>query len=182
MTKVVKVQDGDYKLVVGSAPSAGGTILLDTNQGEVVIKGDLTVYGKQTSIDSTSLEISDNVIQINKGETGNGVTGLPGSEGLAGIQIERGTKPSVSLLWNEAATTKIGNSTTQGAFTLTDANGTLVPIKTNSIGAPSGNLTVNLSGASTLVVASPSAGCGMASTATSTPSGRSSTEARQGRP
>ena len=154
MTKVVKVQDGDYKLVVGSAPTTKGTILLDTNQGEVVIKGDLTVYGKQTSIDSESLEISDNIIQLNKGETGSGVTGLPGSEGKSGIEINRGTKPDVSLVWNESSTTSVNGSTTLGAFTLTNANGDFVPIKTNSIGVPSGNLSVDLSGSSALVISS----------------------------
>jgi hypothetical protein len=73
MSKIVRVQGGDYRIVVGSQGNPG-TIYLDTNpsddrnfsQGNVVVTGDLTVLGKSTVIESETLAITDNVIYLNQ--------------------------------------------------------------------------------------------------------------------
>jgi hypothetical protein len=69
----------DYKIKTQPA----GTITLDTSQ--VVITGNLRVDGEQVVVDVTNLEIEDNLIRLNKGETGNGVT-----EVYSGMEIDRG--------------------------------------------------------------------------------------------
>jgi hypothetical protein len=61
----------------------------------VTIGGNLTVNGTVTYINSTTLEIGDNIIILNKNETG-----APSLN--AGIEIERGTSPNVSFLWIES--------------------------------------------------------------------------------
>lgn len=61
----------------------------------VIIGGNLTVNGTVTYINSTTLEIGDNIIVLNKNETG-----TPSMN--AGIEIERGTSPNVSFLWIES--------------------------------------------------------------------------------
>ena len=53
--------------------------------GDVTITGDLTVNGTLTSISTTNTEITDNVILLNDGETGAGVTG-----GTSGIEVDFG--------------------------------------------------------------------------------------------
>lgn len=65
------------------------------NGTTVVIGGNLTVNGTVTYINSTTLEIGDNIIILNKNETG-----TPSLN--AGIEIERGTSPNVSFLWIES--------------------------------------------------------------------------------
>ena len=82
MSQVLQTS-GDYKIKT----SRGGTIVLDTGAsiGEVRVTGDLIVEGETVYIQATNLEIEDNVILLNKGETGNGVT-----EGYSGIEIDRG--------------------------------------------------------------------------------------------
>ena len=107
---VLKVSN-DYKIKVPS----GGTIRLDTglNTGQVFITGDLNVQGNTTTINTTNMNIEDNIIVLNKGETGIGVT-----EGTAGIEVDRGTAFSGNsqILWDESkfwfdpwsATTKQG--------------------------------------------------------------------------
>ena len=81
MSKIVKVQDGDYKLVVGSVNvqtgvPTPGTITLDTNpngtpgQGLVNIKGDLLVEGTTTTVNSETVTIEDNIIVLNTGWDG----------------------------------------------------------------------------------------------------------------
>jgi hypothetical protein len=58
---------------------------INVNDGDVTILGDLYVSGTTTTINSQDLNISDNIILINSGETGSGVT-----LNDAGIVIERG--------------------------------------------------------------------------------------------
>lgn len=65
------------------------------NGTTVTIGGNLTVNGTVTYINSTTLEIGDNIIILNKNETG-----TPSLN--AGIEIERGTSPNVSFLWIES--------------------------------------------------------------------------------
>lgn len=55
----------------------------------VIINGDLTVTGNTNTVNTTNLEIVDNEIVLNSGETGAGVTA-----GTAGISIDRGTDPN----------------------------------------------------------------------------------------
>jgi len=63
--------------------------------GNAVITGGLTVNGTQTIVNSNTVEIGDNILVLNKDETG-----TPSQN--AGIEIERGTATNQSLLWNES--------------------------------------------------------------------------------
>lgn len=83
----------DYKIKT----QTDGQITLDT--GEVLVTGNLRVEGDYVVVNVTNLDIEDNIITLNKGETGDGVT-----EGYAGIQVDRGyssdsTVNSVPTFW-----------------------------------------------------------------------------------
>ncbi len=140
MSKIVRVQNGDYKIVVG-AQNAPGTIYLDTNpnsdrnfsQGEVIVTGDLTVLGKSTIIQSETLAIKDNIIYLNQGETGDGVSTLGTT---SGFQVDRGNLIDVSVLWEESS----------DSFKFVDANDQFVPISTNKIVTRGGDLNLIASG------------------------------------
>ena len=67
--------------------------------GGVFITGNLYVQGTVSEVSTTNLEIEDNVIKLNKGETGAGVTDTGGESGL---EIDRGSLRNVRLVWNEA--------------------------------------------------------------------------------
>lgn len=134
MSKVVRVQGGDYRIVVGSQGNPG-TIYLDTSpntnrtfpQGDVVITGDLTVLGKSTIVQSETLAIKDNIVYINQGETGDGVSTLGTT---AGIEIDRGNATDVSILWDENL----------NLFKFVDAFDNFTPIATDSIITRGGDL------------------------------------------
>ena len=64
------------------------------NTGEVIIKGDLTVQGTTTTVNSTQVDIGNNTIRLNSDETGSPTQN-------AGLVVERGTSSDVQLLWNE---------------------------------------------------------------------------------
>jgi len=153
MSKVVRVSDTDYKITV----ETGGTIVLDTGAntpiapagwiGGVIITGDLRVLGNTTTVDTTNLAIEDNIILLNKGETGSGIT-----EGSAGIQIQRSENsaspvtPDAQILYDESA----------DEFVLKYTNNTLIPLKINSIKTDNSDLEINtgLTGSGVISVSS----------------------------
>jgi hypothetical protein len=87
---------------IGNA--ATGTVFLGntgnttTVKGALTVGGNLTVNGTTTSVNSTVVNVKDEMITLNFGETGTGVTP---STRRAGIQVARGTSASVSIQWNE---------------------------------------------------------------------------------
>lgn len=87
MSKILKITDGDYKVQTGYA----GRITLDTGSqaGEVVITGALIVLGDNTIVESETMSVKDNVIELNVGETGPGVTIKPDATKTSGIRIHR---------------------------------------------------------------------------------------------
>lgn len=141
MPRVVRVDQSDYRLKV----QQGGLIVLDTgeNIGWVEITGNLRVRGETTTIETTELKIEDNIIVLNKGELGPGVT-----EGTSGIEIDRGPdqygsdSANAQLLFDESVT--FWDSTVEanvpGTFVLRYKSGQLIGIKAASI---IGNADVN---------------------------------------
>lgn len=84
---------GDYTINTKLNPTANITLSTHT----VYINGNMFVGGTSTTVNKTELEISDNLIRLNKGEVGSGVT-----LGEAGIEVDRGLLANVALRWNEA--------------------------------------------------------------------------------
>ena len=62
--------------------------------GNVIVGGDLTVNGTVTSVNSTTVELGDNILLLNSGETGSPTAN-------AGLEIERGSVANVFFRWNE---------------------------------------------------------------------------------
>ena len=138
MSRIVKVSESNYRLVV----QTGGTITLDTGYNPevdgaipqpadtVVITGNLLVLGETTTVNTTDLNIEDNVIRLNVGETGAGVT-----EGTSGIQIDRGSLPDVEFIWDENVThyNPLTSSNVDGTFVFKNTSGILQGIQTTSI-------------------------------------------------
>ena len=147
-------QGATWKDVNGNVDATAGT----SNFNNVVVAGNLTITGTTTNVETTNTNITDNVITLNKGETGAGVT-----LGTSGIEIERGTQPNKTFVWNEttdkwtlgaetlvaatveAAFTGILGGVTPAAITGTTVNGTTI---TATIGFV-GNVTGNAAGAHT---------------------------------
>lgn len=67
-----------------------------TISDDLTVTGDLTVQGSLTSIETTNTAITDNVIVLNKGEAGAGV-----SSTFSGFEVDRGTESNVSFLWDD---------------------------------------------------------------------------------
>lgn len=94
MARILKVSESNYRVKV----QEGGNITLDTgvDVGTVFVTGNLVVQGNTTTIDTTNMTIEDNVILLNKGELGAGIT-----EVVSGIEIDRGSLPNAQLFFDE---------------------------------------------------------------------------------
>lgn len=141
MSKLLKVEKGGYAIKV----EAGADITLDTSRntqakGNVWVFGNLVVNGSTTTIEATNSYITDNILTLNEGETGSGVTLL-----TAGIEINRGSESYAQFLFDESESWITGGLTGMGVFKFVLQNGSVVPIKTNSIQSP-GTLYINTSG------------------------------------
>jgi hypothetical protein len=145
--KIVQVRDSDYKLQVQN----GGQIVLDTGPGfgQVYITGDLFVAGATTTVNSTTLTVDDNIIIINDGEAGAGVT-----LGQAGIQIDRGSSPDAIFVFNETVSHYSPTSATTvfGTFEFKNQSNVQIGIKTNSIMTGGSSLALIGSGNGVLTV------------------------------
>lgn len=74
---------------------------------DLTVLNSLTVAGTTTTVNSTNLAIKDNIIELNKGETGSGV-----SLGKSGIKIDRGELDPIYILFDESdGSFKVGSQT-----------------------------------------------------------------------
>ena len=80
----------------------GSNITLDTDN--VIVTGNLRVLGNVTEFITNNTSITDRIITLNYGETGNGVST---GGNVAGIEVDRGIAPggNVQLIWNEDTST-----------------------------------------------------------------------------
>jgi hypothetical protein len=75
--------------------------------GNTTISGNLTINGATTTLDTTNLNIEDNIILLNKNQTG-----TPPSNLTSGISVERGTPGNAEIYWDETTgrwLVKLGN-------------------------------------------------------------------------
>jgi hypothetical protein len=109
-----------------------GLIDLDSGAaGTVIVRGNLTVQGTTTTIDSEELAVSDKTITVNNGETQAGVGGVTNES--AGIIVDRGSVTNAHLFFDEAKSFTRDGANVDGAFTLENALGEQIGLYTNNI-------------------------------------------------
>ena len=142
MGQFLKV-NGDYNIRAGD----GAKITLDTGPavsgGSVRITGDLVVEGETLTISTTNLTISDNIVKLNQGEVGPGVSLV-----YSGIEVERGNtsastpQNNASFLYDESTDSWIlAHGAAPGPFNFDASSLRLKQILTNST-TDSGDLTL----------------------------------------
>lgn len=81
--------------ITTSGGSISGSLNVSSN---VWIGGNLIVQGTQTVVDSTIVQVADNIVTLNSAIDQASAPVLD-----AGIEIDRGSSANVSLLWNESS-------------------------------------------------------------------------------
>ena len=92
----------DARYVNKDGDTMSGTLTITDTQalianGNVTIYGDLYVSGTTVTVDTENLTITDNIIVINSGETGAGVSRV-----VAGLLVDRGSEPDYVFLFDES--------------------------------------------------------------------------------
>jgi len=135
--------NGDYNIRAGD----GAKITLDTGPaasgGSVRVTGNLVVEGDTFNVSTTNLTIEDNIISLNTGEVGPGVSLV-----YSGIEIERGNTSAItpqnnaSFLYDESTDSWIlAHGSAPGPFNFDASSLRLKQILTNST-TDSGDLTL----------------------------------------
>jgi len=146
MTVSVTKYPGD-KIFITNGKGALFNLTTNTSYSNVVdgrltVYGDLLVVGAATYVDSTVVEVTDNIIVLNRGEVGAGVT-----LGTAGIEVDRGSASNVRWVFDETYSAVFPPSvTTFGGLWKPDENGQVSGIVVSGIRAPFGQ-NINFLGA-----------------------------------
>ena len=134
---------GDLGLTGGDIFLNGGSINDIISSGDAIfqnnltVQGNLIVNGTTTTVNTVNTVIKDNIIVLNNGETGAGITA-----NTSGIEIDRGTEGNVSLVYSELenawlidsiSTTRVAGITGLELTTKGDSDEELITI------APQGN-------------------------------------------
>lgn len=126
--------NGDYNIRAGD----GAKITLDTGPavsgGSVRVTGNLIVEGDTVNVSTANLNIEDNIISLNVGEVGPGVTLV-----YSGVEIQRGDTSGItpqnnaSFLYDESTDAWIiAHGTAPGPFNFDSSSLRLKQILTNS--------------------------------------------------
>lgn len=96
-----KVRLGAVSAIEFTSPSTyfSGDAVVTGNEtvgGNLTVTGNLTVNGTNTVVNSTTVTTKDNIILVNSGEVGSGV-----SSGKAGIQVDRGDMADYQMVFDE---------------------------------------------------------------------------------
>lgn len=89
-----KIKNEDAAISVRNADDSDYVNFIAKN---ATFKGDLIIEGQSFVTEAETVEIKDNILLLNKGEVGSGVT-----KGMAGLQIDRGTEPDFQILFVES--------------------------------------------------------------------------------
>jgi hypothetical protein len=138
MSRILNISESDYRVRVQS----GGTITLDVGTGNpttgtVVITGNLDVKGTTTTVESTTTTVADNILQLNFGQTGAGISAALGYQ--SGIQIGRGSRLDALLVFNEQVShyDPSISSTVPGTFVFKTSDQALSGVQVASISTSS---------------------------------------------
>ena len=80
-----------------SVRNAADTDYVNFIAKNATFKGDLLVEGQSFVTEAETVEIKDNLLLLNKGEVGAGVT-----KGIAGLEIDRGTEPNYFIIFDDS--------------------------------------------------------------------------------
>jgi hypothetical protein len=124
-----RYQDSDLLISAGDANSSS----LIIGDSSVTVNGNLRVRGTTTYVNTETIQLDDNILELNSNLTGN-----PTATDDGGLEINRGSYTNVQLIWDESLERWVA------AY---DSDNNLSPIVTNA------NLSVEEGGAGTKVLA-----------------------------
>ena len=124
--------------IIKTPLNTGSNITLSTDN--VYVVGNLYIQGNTTTVSSNNLTITDNVIVLNQGQPGAGIT-----KGNAGIMIDRGQQPYAQLQFNQSGGNvwQITSNAAAGFANILTTGTALIAVVDDPTPVLGGNLNVN---------------------------------------
>lgn len=88
---------------------------------DLIVTRNLIVQGSLTSLETTNTAITDNIVVLNQGESGTGV-----SAGASGIEVERGITDNARFVWDELTDSWQAQLSASGNWLLANLTGNFV--------------------------------------------------------
>jgi hypothetical protein len=137
---ITKRINGSYTIInKDSVLGTASNVTISTNT--LYIDGNLVVGGNAAQVTRTDTAITDNLIILNKGETGAGVT-----LGISGVEIDRGSSANVQIRYNDSVGKHYWELTNDGTSYTQISSGTslaLANVKSDSSPTLGANLNLN---------------------------------------
>ena len=137
---ITKRINGSYTIVnKDSVLGTASNVTISTNT--LFIDGNLVVGGNSAQVTRTDTAITDNIIVLNKGETGAGIT-----VGVSGVEIDRGSSANVQIRYNDGVGRHYWELTNDGTTFTQISSGTslaLANVKSDSSPTLGANLNLN---------------------------------------
>lgn len=136
---VTKRINGNYTLINRDPILGSSNVTISTNT--LYIDGNLVVGGNAAQVTRTDTAIADNLIILNKGETGAGIT-----LGISGVEIDRGSSANVQIRYNDSIGKHYWELTNDGTTYTQISSGTslaLANVKSDSAPTLGANLNLN---------------------------------------
>jgi hypothetical protein len=86
-----------------------------------VIRGSLEVEGTTTTVESNDTLINDNILTLNNGQAGAGISASKNYQ--SGIEIDRGSEATASFVFDDSVSWNIGGDSGTGGFKLFTGSG-----------------------------------------------------------
>ncbi|MFI3135534.1 MAG: hypothetical protein QX197_02030 [Methylococcaceae bacterium] len=100
--------------------------------GDLTVVGNMTVNGTTTAVNTANMTVKDNIVTVNKGELGSGV-----SLRYAGFEVDRGDLARQRLVWDETVDKWVAGQTSQEVALATE------PFVTAAISESTSSVTVS---------------------------------------
>lgn len=149
MSRVLRVSDGNYKIIVGD----GNDIVLDTGDttgsgnGRVIVTGDLVVQGDTTTMNTQIVTIEDNILQLSSNNPGPGLSSTLDIPYSSGIEVNLGDNDRARWLYNDSISWRLGSSTSGvGTWQAVNENNVRMPLATPGVFAGSSDFYIETNG------------------------------------
>jgi len=147
MSRIVKISNGDYKIVVGSNTTPAN-IVIDTvgnagpalTYGKVIINGNLDVIGATTYVESVNSYVKDVIFELNYDPTDVSLGISSANNYRSGIQINRGVLSAAQFIFDESVThfDPATGLSAPGSFVARTADGVLSSVQLAAVGTQAG--------------------------------------------
>jgi len=125
----------DKTNVAAALNSNLGSLTIGDSNDNITISGNLTVGGTTTTVNTEEIKLADNTIVLNSN-----ASGTPTEDG--GIEIERGSRANVNLVWDESALEWTSQVYKSSSNDTTNYNGKIPVIQRASSGTSGADTTV----------------------------------------